>query len=44
MLRTLEEDFARLPALIAAGTAPAASEPAPPPAAPEPAAEQLGLF
>lgn len=47
MLRTLEEDFARLPALIAgvAGpAAPAAPESVAAAPAPEPSAEQLGLF
>lgn len=47
MLRTLEEDFARLPALIAGAAgpaAPAAPEPVAAAPAPEPAAEQLGLF
>lgn len=48
MLRTLEEDFARLPALLAGAgggpVVPAAPAPPPPASAPEPAAEQLGLF
>ncbi len=48
MLRTLEEDFARLPVLLAgAGSGPAvppAPGPPTPAAEPEPAAEQLGLF
>jgi uracil-DNA glycosylase family 4 len=51
MLRTLEEDFARLPALLAEPAAPAAptQEPllsavASAAVAPEPVAEQLGLF
>ena len=43
MLKVLEEDFAKIPALIAQEPAPAAELPAAEPE-PEPVAVQLGLF
>ena len=46
MLKVLEEDFARIPAILegAVETEPAPSEPATPVAEPDPESDQLGLF
>ena len=44
MLKVLEEDFARIPALLGHAREPAAPEPEPEPLAPAAACVQLGLF